>query len=81
MPFVQCDIRRGRTQAQRDELCRRLTDAVHRVTDAPKASILVLVREHAGDHFMEGGEILPDYVAGPNGEDIAAAEAMKRRES
>lgn len=79
MPFIQCDIRRGRTDAQREELCRRLTEAVSRVTGAPATSILVLVREHAGDHFMEGGEMLPDYVAGPNGEDVAAAAALKRR--
>jgi 4-oxalocrotonate tautomerase family enzyme len=79
MPFIQCDIRRGRTDAQREELCRRLTEAVNRVTGAPTTSILVLVREHAGDHFMEGGEMLPDYVAGPNGEDVAAAAALKRR--
>lgn len=77
MPFIQCDIRRGRTDAQRRDLCDRITSAVHRVTGAPVSSILVLVREHAGHNFMEGGELLPDYVAGPNGEDLAGEAALK----
>jgi 4-oxalocrotonate tautomerase family enzyme len=76
MPFIQCDIRRDRSAAQREELCRRITETVSRITGAPTSSILVLIREHAGDHFMEGGELLPDYVAGPNGEDVAAAAAL-----
>lgn len=79
MPFIQCDIRRGRTEAQRMDLCTRITDIVNRITGAPTESILMLIREHAGENFMEGGEILPDYVAGPNGEDIAAAAALQRR--
>ncbi len=72
MPFIRCDIRRGRSEAQRRALCQAITAVVHRVTGAPASSILVLVTEHAGDHFMEGGEQLPDYLAGPNGEDLAS---------
>jgi 4-oxalocrotonate tautomerase family enzyme len=79
MPFVQCDIRRGRTDAQRKQLCERITNTVSRITGAPTRSILVLVREHAGDHFMEGGELLPEYVAGPNGEDVAGEAAIRGR--
>jgi 4-oxalocrotonate tautomerase family enzyme len=79
MPFIQCDIRRGRTEEQRNNLCARVTEIVNRITGAPTSSILVLIREHAGDHWMEGGEILPDYVAGPNGEDLAGEAALKRQ--
>ena len=79
MPFVQCDIRRGRSDEQRRELCERISRSVSRITGAPEASILVLIREHAGDHFMEGGVLLPDYVAGPNGEDLAGEAALKAR--
>jgi 4-oxalocrotonate tautomerase family enzyme len=78
VPFIQCDIRRGRSDAQRKQLCERITRTVSRITGAPTGSILVLIREHAGDHFMEGAELLPDYVAGPNGEDVAAEAALKR---
>jgi 4-oxalocrotonate tautomerase family enzyme len=81
MPFVRCDIRRGRTEAQRKDLCERITTAVNRVTGAPISSILVLITEHAGDHWMEGGEILPDYVAGPNGEDLAGLAALARQQA
>ncbi|MFM0631554.1 tautomerase family protein [Paraburkholderia xenovorans] len=81
MPFIQCDIRRGRTTAQRKDLCERITNAVNRITGAPTSSILVLIREHAGDYFMEGGELLPDYVAGPNGEDLAGLAALNCKSS
>lgn len=59
MPFIQCDIRRGRTEEQRNNLCARVTEVVHRITGAPTSSILVLIREHAGDHWMEGGKSCP----------------------
>ena len=79
MPFIQCDIRRGRTAEQRENLCKRISESVSRVTGAPAASILVLIREHAGDYFMEGGELLPDYLPGPNGEDLAGLAALERQ--
>lgn len=79
MPFIQCDIRSGRTAEQRKNLCAHITEIVNRITGAPQSSILVLVREHAGDHWMEGGEILPDYVAGPNGEDLAGEAALSKQ--
>lgn len=79
MPFIACDIRRGRSDAQREALCSRLTEAVSRITGAPVRSVLVVVREHAADHFMEGGEITPEYVAGPDGQDLAGLAAVARR--
>lgn len=79
MPVIQCDIRRGRTPQQREALCSRLSEVVSNVTGAPVETILVLIREHAGDHFMEGGEMLPDYLPGPNGEDLAGEEALRRQ--
>ncbi|WP_207005774.1 tautomerase family protein [Trinickia mobilis] len=81
MPYIRCDIRRGRSDEQREQLCTRITEAVSRITGAPVGSILVLVNEHAGGNFMEGGAILPDYVAGPNGEDLAGEAALKRAQS
>jgi len=78
MPFIQCDIRRGRSEAQKRQLFDKINAVVSRVTGAPTSSILILIREHAGNQFMEGGELLPDYVAGPNGEDLAGEAALKQ---
>jgi 4-oxalocrotonate tautomerase family enzyme len=80
MPVITCDIRRGRSAEQRERLCSELSKVVSQVTGAPLETILVLVREHRGDYFMEGGELLPDYVAGPNGEDLAGEAALRRRQ-
>jgi 4-oxalocrotonate tautomerase family enzyme len=78
MPVVQCDIRRGRTESQRRELCAEITRVVSQYTGASPTTILVLVREHAGGSFMEGGEMLPDYLPGPDGRDLAG-EAVAAR--
>jgi hypothetical protein len=37
MPFIQCDIHRGRSDVQRKELRDRITNAVRRITGAPTA--------------------------------------------
>ena len=81
MPVITCDIRRGRTQEQRESLCAGITKVVSEITGAPAETILVLVRELPGSHCMEGGEILPDYLPGPNGEDLAGAAALARRKN
>jgi 4-oxalocrotonate tautomerase family enzyme len=78
MPFIQCDIRRGRSEAQKQQLFDKINAVVSRLTGAPTSAILILIREHAGSQFMKGGELLPDYVAGPNGEDLAGEAALKR---
>jgi 4-oxalocrotonate tautomerase family enzyme len=78
MPVIQCDIRRGRSQKQKLALGQGLTKAVAEITGARAETILVVIREHAGADFVEGGELLPDYQPGPNGEDLAGEAALKR---
>jgi 4-oxalocrotonate tautomerase family enzyme len=79
MPTIQCDIRRGRTDEQRNRLIHELTRIVHEVTGAPIDTIASVVRELPGPHTYEGGEPSPEYRPGPDGVDLAAAAELEQR--
>ena len=79
MAVVQCDIRRGRTPDQKRRFGEALTQAVHQITGLDVDNILVIFREQPGHDLLEGGVVLPDYQAGPNGEDLAGAEEFLLR--
>lgn len=61
MPVIQCDIREGRSPAQKQALAEAITRAVHETIDAPVEYIYVLIRETPGAHHVKGGEALPDF--------------------
>ena len=82
MPMIQADIRRGRTQQQRDQMVRDLTRIVHEVTGAPIDTIAAVVRELPGAATYEAGEPSPEYAPGEDGVDLAGLaelEARRRR--
>lgn len=64
MPVIQCDIREGRTEEQKQALAREITRVVHETIGAPVEYIYVLIREQPGRHHVKGGVQLPDYDPG-----------------
>lgn len=79
MPVIQCDIRRGRTTEQRDQLVRDLTLIVHEVTGAPVDTITSVVRELPGPSTYEAGEPSPEYTPGEDGFDLGAVAELDAR--
>jgi phenylpyruvate tautomerase PptA (4-oxalocrotonate tautomerase family) len=79
LAIIQCDIRRGRNDDQKRALARALIDVVAERCGETDDEILFVLREAPGFNFVEGGEHCPDYVAGPNGEDLAAAEHLRQQ--
>lgn len=65
MPVIQCDIREGRSLAQKRAMARAITRAVHETIDAPLEYIYVLIRETPGFNHVKAGKHLPDYVPPP----------------
>ena len=61
MPIIQCDIREGRTEEQKQAMAREITRVVHETIGAPIEYIYVLVRETPGYHHVKAGQPLPDY--------------------
>ena len=60
MPVIQCDIREGRTEEQKQALAREITRVVHETIEAPIEYIYVLIRETPGSHHVKAGEALPE---------------------
>lgn len=79
MPMIQADIRRYRSDAQRDKLIRDISQIIHEVTGAPLNTIAAVVRELPGPHTYEAGEPSPDYVPGPGGIDLAGQADVEAR--
>ena len=66
MPIIQCDIREGRTEAQKRALAREITRVVHETIDAPIEYIYVLIRETPGFNHIKSGNHLPEFQLSPN---------------
>jgi 4-oxalocrotonate tautomerase len=61
VPIIQCDIRSGRTEEQKEALATELTRVVHETIGAPLEYIYVLIREQTGPHHVKAGQPLPEY--------------------
>ena len=61
MPVIQCDIREGRTEEQKQALAREITRVVHETIEAPIEYIYVLIRETPGSNHVKAGEALPEH--------------------
>lgn len=79
MAIIQCDIRRGRSDDQKRNLARGLTELVSEVTGEPIDRMFLVIREMPGFNFVDAGEHVAEYVPGPNGEDVAGSEQLRVR--
>ena len=61
MPVIQCDIRAGRSAAQKQAMAEEITRVVHETIGAQVEYIYVLIRETPGSHHVKGGRALPEY--------------------
>ena len=61
MPVIQCDIREGRTEEQKQALAREITRVVHETIEVPIEYIYVLIRETPGSHHVKAGEALLEH--------------------
>jgi 4-oxalocrotonate tautomerase family enzyme len=61
VPVIQCDIREGRTEEQKQALAREITRVGHETIESPVEYIYGLIRETPVAHHVKGGEALPDW--------------------
>jgi 4-oxalocrotonate tautomerase family enzyme len=62
MPVIQCDIREGRTEEEKQALAQEITRVVHETIGAPVEYFYVLIRETPGSHHIKVGEALGAYA-------------------
>ncbi len=55
MPIVKVLMYPGRSQQQKDELAKAITDAVEAIAKAPRDQTIVVFQEVAKEHYYTGG--------------------------
>ncbi len=56
MPIVRVLMYGGRTQQQKDDLARAITDAVENIAKAPRDQTIVVFQEVAKEHYYIGAK-------------------------
>ncbi|MFS5410858.1 4-oxalocrotonate tautomerase [Streptococcus agalactiae] len=56
MPFVKIDLFEGRSQEQKNELAREVTEVVSRIAKAPKENIHVFINDMPEGTYYPQGE-------------------------
>jgi 4-oxalocrotonate tautomerase len=56
MPFVNIQILKGHNQKRKDEIARRVTDAISEETGLPKEAIWVVFEDVAASDWYVGGK-------------------------
>lgn len=57
MPFVKIDLFEGRSQEQKNELAREVTEVVSRIAKAPKENIHVFINDMTEGTYYPQGEL------------------------
>jgi 4-oxalocrotonate tautomerase len=56
MPFVNIQILKGHPQSRKDEIARRVTEAVSEVAELPPEAVWVVFEDVIGDDWFVGAE-------------------------
>ncbi|MFU2206329.1 4-oxalocrotonate tautomerase [Streptococcus pluranimalium] len=57
MPFVTIDLFEGRSDEQKAQLAREVTEVVSRVADAPKEAIHIFINDMPEGSYFPQGEV------------------------
>jgi 4-oxalocrotonate tautomerase len=63
MPFVNIRILKGHSKQRKDEISRRVTDAISEVAQLPKEAIWVVFEDVESDDWYVGGDSVTDIKA------------------
>jgi 4-oxalocrotonate tautomerase len=63
MPFVNIQILKGHSKQRKDEISRRVTEAISEVAQLPKEAIWVVFEDVESDDWYVGGDSVTDIKA------------------
>ncbi len=63
MPFVNIQILKGHSKQRKDEISRRVTEAISEVAQLPKEAIWVVFADGESGDWYAGGDSVPDIKA------------------
>lgn len=64
MPFVSIRILEGHSQARKDEISRRVTDAISEVAELPRDAVWVVFEDVTQEDWFVGGRTVKSIRAG-----------------
>jgi len=56
MPYIQCDLEVGLSDAEKEKLVRKMTEVTHKSIGSAYRHINVVLREHPASNIGEAGE-------------------------
>jgi 4-oxalocrotonate tautomerase family enzyme len=56
MPYIQCDLEAGLSDAEKQKLLRKMTEVTHKSIGSAYKHINVVLREHPTSNLSEAGE-------------------------
>jgi 4-oxalocrotonate tautomerase family enzyme len=56
MPFIQCDLEVGLSDAEKRDLIKKMTEITHKAIGSAYGHINVVLREHPSSNLGEAGE-------------------------
>jgi 4-oxalocrotonate tautomerase family enzyme len=56
MPFIQCDLEAGLSDAEKRDLVKKMTEITHKAIGSAYGHINVVLREHPSSNLGEAGE-------------------------
>ncbi len=62
MPVVKIDMLEGRTEEQKKNMAREVTEAIVRTADAKPETITIIIYEHPGLHIAKAGKPLSETM-------------------
>lgn len=60
MPYVTVKMLPGRSDEQKRQLVKKVTDAVSETTGAPKENVTVFIEEMQANHYGVAGQLFSD---------------------
>lgn len=60
MPIIQVKMLEGRSQEQKEELVRQITEVLINVADAKREAVTVIIEEHSSKSYAVGGVMMAD---------------------
>ena len=60
MPFINVKMLEGRSQEQKRQLVKAMTDAIVNICQAKREGTTVVIEEHSRDHWAKGGVLISD---------------------
>lgn len=62
MPIVQIELIEGRSEDQKREMAKQITETISQVAKTPKENVKIIFREMTTTNYAQGGKLTKDII-------------------